>query len=145
MVAWTVKNGNVCLQKGNRHRRGAASLRYRNRAEITVLVCDQKPGMVFVPAQKLSSISGGCWGGALPSLIFRPNWGPKGRKNFFWGDRPSPPYLSIWMTGSPLIWRSGSVTEYSLNIALFSFYVYVQCKHVLKCFTRNILRHPGGS
>ena len=38
--------------------RGAASLRYRNLAEITVLMCEQKPlsGMVFVPAQKLSSI-----------------------------------------------------------------------------------------
>ena len=37
-----------------RDRRGAASLRYRNRAEITVLMCEQKllSGMVFVPAQK---------------------------------------------------------------------------------------------
>ena len=35
-------------------------------------------------------------GGAAP-LIFRPKWGPKGRKKFFWG-RPH------------LIWRSGSVT-----------------------------------
>ena len=41
-----------------RDRRGAASLRYRNSAEITVLMCEQKllSGMVFVPAQKLSSI-----------------------------------------------------------------------------------------
>ena len=41
-----------------RDRRGAASLRYRNRAEVTVLMCEQKllSGMVFVPAQKLSSI-----------------------------------------------------------------------------------------
>ena len=39
-----------------RDRRGAASLRYRNSAEITVLMCEQKPltGMVFVSAQKLS-------------------------------------------------------------------------------------------
>ena len=37
-----------------RDRRGAASLRYRNSAEITVLMCEQKPlsGMGFVPAQK---------------------------------------------------------------------------------------------
>ena len=28
--------------------------------------------------------------GARPFLIFRPNWGPKGRKTFFW--RPSPPF-----------------------------------------------------
>ena len=41
-----------------RDRRGAASLRYRNSAEITVLMCEQKllSAMVFVPAQKLSSI-----------------------------------------------------------------------------------------
>ena len=41
-----------------RDRRGAASLRYRNSAEITVLTYEQKllSGMVFVPAQKLSSI-----------------------------------------------------------------------------------------
>ena len=42
-----------------RDRRGAASLRYRNGAEITVLMCEQKPlsGMVFVPAQKLYSVN----------------------------------------------------------------------------------------
>ena len=34
---------------------------------------------------------GGSMGG-LP-LIFRPNWGPKGRKKNFW-DRPQPPFLS---------------------------------------------------
>ena len=45
----------------------AASLRYRNRAEITVLMCEQKPpppppraealsSMVFAPAQKVSGI-----------------------------------------------------------------------------------------
>ena len=41
-----------------RDQRRAASLRYRNRAEITVLMCDQKPYpacfSVFAPAQKLS-------------------------------------------------------------------------------------------
>ena len=42
---------------------------------------------------------GGSRGGARgpgPSLIFRPNWGPKGRKHVF-GDR-GPPYLRVWMT-----------------------------------------------
>ena len=42
-----------------RDRRGAASLRKKNRAEITVLICKQKTylsGVIFVPAQKLSSI-----------------------------------------------------------------------------------------
>ena len=32
------------------------TLRYRNRAKITVFMCEQKPGMVFVPVQKLSGI-----------------------------------------------------------------------------------------
>ena len=39
-----------------RARHSAASLRYRNRAEITVLKCEQKPYLVFMPAQKLSGI-----------------------------------------------------------------------------------------
>ena len=39
-------------------------------------------------------------GARSPSpLIFRPNWGPKGRK-FLWGDR-APLYLRVWMTGPP--------------------------------------------
>ena len=42
--------------------------------------------------------SGGSRGG-LP-LIFRPNWGPKGRKNSF-GRPPPPPYLRVWMTAPP--------------------------------------------
>ena len=33
-------------------------------------------------------------------LIFTPNWGPKGRKKFFW-DRV-PPFVRVWMTGPPL-------------------------------------------
>ena len=38
-------------------------------------------------------------------LIVRPNWGLKGWKTFFWDCRP--PYFRVWMTGSPLICRSG--------------------------------------
>ena len=41
----------------SRDQRGAASLRHRNRASTTALVCQQKPyrsGMVFVAMQKLS-------------------------------------------------------------------------------------------
>ena len=45
-----------------------------------------------------------------PPLIFRPDWGPKGRKKFF-GDRPPPPPPPPFISGSgwpqPLIWRSG--------------------------------------
>ena len=48
---------------------------------------------------------GGAWG-ASP-LIFRPNWGLKGRKNFF--RRLHSPYLRFWMTAP----RSGSETENS--------------------------------
>ena len=37
-------------------RRGAASLRYRNRAKITVLTCEQKHYPVFVSAQEQSGV-----------------------------------------------------------------------------------------
>ena len=76
-------------------------------------------------------------GWAPPHLIFRPNWGPKSRKKFFWRPPPAlsqglddqaplisgsgwlgPPlsqglddraslYLRVWMTGPPLISGSG--------------------------------------
>ena len=42
-------------------------------------------------------------------LIFRPKWGPKGRKKIFW-RRPPPLSQSLDDRPSPLIWRSGSVT-----------------------------------
>ena len=38
--------------------------------------------------------------GARPPLIFRPNWGPKGRKIFF-DTAPLPRYLRVWMTAPP--------------------------------------------
>ena len=46
------------------------------------------------------------WGGAQgaappPLLIFRPKWGPKGKKKFFCGRPPPPPYLRVWMTAPP--------------------------------------------
>ena len=47
--------------------------------------------------------SGGSLGGtrgAWAPLIFRPNWGPKGRKIFL--ETPPPLYLRVWMTWSPL-------------------------------------------
>ena len=49
------------------------------------------------------NISGGSRGGARGSrapLIFRPKWGPKGRKTFFFLDRASP-YFRVWMTAPP--------------------------------------------
>ena len=38
-------------------------------------------------------------GPATPSpLSFRPNWGPKARKNFFWRLPPTPPpNLKVWI------------------------------------------------
>ena len=39
-----------------RDRHSAASFRYRNRAVITVLKCEQKPYLVFMAAQKLSGV-----------------------------------------------------------------------------------------
>ena len=62
----------------------------------------------------LSHGSGGQGRGA--PLIFRPNWGSKGCKNFF-GGLPPPPYLRVWMTTPPpspppLISRYGSGTAW---------------------------------
>ena len=45
-----------CVTDHFRDQRGAASLHYRGCAVITILVCEQKPGMIFVPAQRLSGI-----------------------------------------------------------------------------------------
>ena len=37
--------------------------------------------------------------GEPPPLIFRPNWGLKGQKEFF-GDRASPPFISRSVSGT---------------------------------------------
>ena len=39
-------------------------------------------------------------------LIFKPNWGPKGRKKFFDTIPPPPPYVRVWMTAPPPPTRS---------------------------------------
>ena len=49
-------------------------------------------------------------GGAGPPLFFDQN---------FFGDRP-PPYLRVWMTGPPLIWRSASATLQWISSKLFT-------------------------
>ena len=51
--------------------------------------------------------SGGSRGGPPPHIIFRRNWGPRGRKKFFGGTTPPPPT-------HPFIWRSGSALITSL-------------------------------
>ena len=35
-----------------------------------------------------------------PPFTFRPNWGPKGRKKFFGGDR-APRFLRVWINAPP--------------------------------------------
>ena len=66
-------------------------------------------------------------GGARPPpLIFRPNWGPKGGKNFM--ETGPPPYLRIWITGPPLFWRSGSATG-SIPYMLVFFKMIIIKKH----------------
>ena len=84
--------------------------------------------------------SGRSRGGARSPPIFRPNWGPKGRENFFlrpppslisgsgWpplhplsrglDDRPSTPYLGVWMTAPPLISGSGWPSLHPLSEGL---------------------------
>ena len=64
--------------------------------------------------------SGGSRQGAR-ALIFRPNWGPKGQKNFF---KTAPP-------PSPLIWRSGSAPE--VWRCWCDYY-----SHASKVFTRKV-------
>ena len=61
----------------------------------------QLPKVLLYNKQPFQSIKRGNFqwplqGRACPHLIFRPNWGPKGQKTFFW-DCP-PPQLRVWMT-----------------------------------------------
>ena len=57
---------------------------------------------------------------------FRPKWGPKGPKYFFW-DRAPPPYLRVWMTAPPpppsLIWRSRSSTDLVVKLLTVDFFL----------------------
>ena len=46
--------------------------------------------------------------GGPPPLVFRPNWGPRGRKSFFC-DRPPPPPLSGGLD-APLVWTHDIIT-----------------------------------
>ena len=72
--------------------------------------------------------SGRSRGGARSPPIFRPNWGPKGRENFFLrpppplsqglDDRPSTLYLGVWMTAPPLISGSGWPSLHPLSRGL---------------------------
>ena len=69
----------------------------------------------------LAIFSGGSSGGvrgARAHLMFRPKWGPKGRKKIFW--RPPLPSLFRGLDDRPasptlFSWRSGSATDFSRN------------------------------
>ena len=56
--------------------------------------------------------------GGPPLLIFRPKWGPKGRKNFFGRPFPPPPNLRVWMT-APLpylrVWMTAPLLSQGLD------------------------------
>ena len=82
----------------------------------------------FTPVRNLGEGIGGIGHSAPPPLIFRPDWGPKGRRNFL-GDRPPPPppppplYLRIWMIAAPYlkVWMGTvplGVISYSHGIKL---------------------------
>ena len=45
-----------------------------------------------------------------PPLFFRPNWDPKGRKNFFEPGHPLPTYLRVLMTGPRLTFYENLLT-----------------------------------
>ena len=72
--------------------------------------------------------SGGSRGGA--PLIFRPNWDPMGRKEFFRRPPPPPPlpYLRVWMTGLPPYLKVLSGTEVYKNAKTHNVY------HCSLCF-----------
>ena len=66
-----------------------------------------------------------------PPLIFRRNWGPKGRKYLFSNNPPPPPYLRVWMTGPelsvgldlPLLWVA-CISEWKEKTSLSCMPVY---------------------
>ena len=53
-------------------------------------------------------------------LIFRPNWGPKGRKNVFWRPRPSPSIKGSGLPAPLPFWA----THVKWKWALFPFLKY---------------------
>ena len=76
----------------------------------------------YLPWGEVFISRGGSRGGARGPLIFRPKWGPKGLKKYFWRPATPPPptplspYHSIWMIGLPLIWTSGSASDVKYDL-----------------------------
>ena len=78
-------------------------------------------------------------GGAAPLIFFilRPNWGPKGRKKFFWrppppplseglDDLPPPPYLKVWICHCMVQFLSKEVMS---NDAPYSMWIWDRPLH----------------
>ena len=84
--SWYLKrrrHGNVALWDGHEGMRKSAHGRMKSLASITVAEPGEGPG------------------GLDPTpLVFRPNWGPKGR-NIFFLRLVLPPFLRVWMTTQP--------------------------------------------
>ena len=84
--SWYLKrrrHGNVALWDGHEGMRKSAHGRMKSLASITVADPEEGPG------------------GLDPTpLVFRPNWGPKGR-NIFFLRLVLPPFLRVWMTAQP--------------------------------------------
>ena len=84
--------------------------------------------------------------GGLPPLIFRPKWGPWGRKKFFW--RLPPPTLisaSGWPPPAPLIWRSGFAPDIlRIPLALGVHWAPVSNSYLGHWWTVYQVKHLGG-
>ena len=81
---------------------------------------------------------GGARGGRSP-IIFRPNWGPKGRTNCFGHQPPPPPPLSQVLLTAPLLSDGLDPPLYS-NIATTHLCLQSLCLPCSPC-SRNILRY----
>ena len=90
----------------------------------------------------LAVYSGGSRRGAHPPpVIFRPNWGPKGR-NIFCFRPPPPPYPGVRVTGPSLIWRSGSAPmELNLWLSLSAKHCWNPCFGPLPVYQDLSMRH----
>ena len=72
--------------------------------------------------------------------IFRPNWGPKGRKKFFW-DCPPPLISGPGWPGPPLICRSGPPLQAIMVERLVKFCFLKAWRWFLLFFSREARSH----
>ena len=72
--------------------------------------------------------------GEVPPVIFRPNWGPKGGKIFFWRppppQRPLPPPLSQGLDPAlPMTWIQPFIDQERLSCFFLSIWLIDPWKH----------------